>query len=284
MADRPFRDRSCFAPSKPARPHRAGSRTCDAVGQPQHEVRIRRPRPGATDTLLLDRIIRLPNARGVDHRHRIAVEIELHLDDIARGAGVRRHDRDLTARELIHQRRLADIRRSGDRDDETIAKPLAPPLPRQDFLDLGQQRFDLRQRRRDQFRRHVALVRKINSGFDQGRRFDDPRAPIARSVAKQSLQLAQRLAPLPIGVGMDEIVETFGLGQIELAVLESAPGKFAGLGRREHLRMRTAPRTKRPAPHARHGREIPRRLRRSRWPDPETTAPPHRRSAAGRHP
>jgi hypothetical protein len=30
---------------------------------------------------------------------------------------------------------------------------------------------------------------------------------------------------------MDEIVETFGLGQIELAVFESAPGKFAGLGR-----------------------------------------------------
>ena len=29
---------------------------------------------------------------------------------------------------------------------------------------------------------------------------------------------------------MDEIVESFGLGQIELAVLESAPGKFPGLG------------------------------------------------------
>ena len=27
---------------------------------------------------------------------------------------------------------------------------------------------------------------------------------------------------------MDEIVKTFGLGQIELAVLESAPGKFPG--------------------------------------------------------
>ena len=30
---------------------------------------------------------------------------------------------------------------------------------------------------------------------------------------------------------MDEIVETFGFRQIELAVLERAPGKFAGLGR-----------------------------------------------------
>ena len=43
--------------------------------------------------------------------------------------------------------------------------------------------------------------------------------------------MAQRLAALPIGVGMNEIVETFGLRQIELAVLESAAGEFAGLGR-----------------------------------------------------
>ena len=53
-------------------------------------------------------------------------------------------------------------------------------------------------------------------------------------VAEQSFQLPQRLAALPIGVGMDQIVETFGLGQIELAILEGAPGKFAGLGRRAH--------------------------------------------------
>ena len=145
MADRPLRDRSCFAPSRPAPCPRAGSATARQVGQPQHEVRIRRPRPGTTHALLLHRIVGLPNAGGVDHRHRIAVEIELHLDDVARGAGMRRHDRDLTARELIHQRRLADIRRPGDRDDEAIAKPFAPPLPRQHFLDLGQQRFDLRQ-------------------------------------------------------------------------------------------------------------------------------------------
>jgi hypothetical protein len=43
--------------------------------------------------------------------------------------------------------------------------------------------------------------------------------------------LAQRLAPLPIGVRVDEIVESFGFGEIELAVLEGAPGKFTGLGR-----------------------------------------------------
>ena len=44
------------------------------------------------------------------------------------------------------------------------------------------------------------------------------------------LQLPQRLAALPIGVGVNEIVEAFGFGEIELAVLECAAGEFAGLG------------------------------------------------------
>jgi len=52
----------------------------------------------------------------------------------------------------------------------------------------------------------------------------------SRAFTEQSLQLEQRLAPLPIGVGMDKIVETFGFGEIELAVLEGAPGEFARLG------------------------------------------------------
>ena len=53
-------------------------------------------------------------------------------------------------------------------------------------------------------------------------------------VAEQALQLAQRLAALPLGVGVDQIVETFDLGEIELAVLERAAGEFAGL-RRPHI-------------------------------------------------
>ena len=141
---------------------------------------------------------------------------------------------------------------------------------------------DLRKRRRDQFRRHIALVGKIDAGLDQRRSLDDLRAPVARAVAEQALQLAQRLAALPVGVGMDQIVETFGLGEVELAVLERAAGKFAGLGRPHIFASPTAPRTAPPAPRVRHGREIRRHPRRSRWPAPETRAPPRRRSAVGR--
>jgi hypothetical protein len=55
-------------------------------------------------------------------------------------------------------------------------------------------------------------------------------ASMIRFVAEQSLELAQRLTALTVGVGVDEIVEAFGFGEVELAVFERAPGKFAGLG------------------------------------------------------
>ena len=54
-------------------------------------------------------------------------------------------------------------------------------------------------------------------------------APCVRARAEQSLHLPQRLAPLHFRLGVDEIGDAFGGGQIELAVLERAPGEFAGL-------------------------------------------------------
>ena len=110
-------------------------------------------------------------------------------------------------------------------------KAFALALCRKHLFDLGQQRPRLRKRRRDQFRRHIALVGKIDAGLDQRGSLDDLRAPVARSVAEHALQLTQRLAALPVSVGMDEIVEAFGFGEIELAVFKRAAGEFAGLGR-----------------------------------------------------
>ena len=53
----------------------------------------------------------------------------------------------------------------------------APGLRRKDFVYLGQQRFDLCQRRREQFSGHIGFIGKIEPGFDQCRRLDDLFAP-----------------------------------------------------------------------------------------------------------
>ena len=193
-------------------------------------VGIRRTRPGAAYALLLHRIVGVANARGIDHRHRIAVEIELHLDHIARGASMRRHDRHLAPRQCIHQRRLADIRRAGNRNNEPFAQTFTSRRCRKGFLNLVAQRRNLRQRRRHQFFRHIAFVGKIDPRFDQRRGFNDLLPPASRFIAKHTLQLPQRLPPLLFGVRTNQIVEALGFGKIELAVFESAAREFARLG------------------------------------------------------
>ena len=64
------------------------------------------------------------------------------------------------------------------------------------------------------------------------------------------LQLPQRLAALAIRVGVNEIVEALGLGEIELAVLERAARELARLGRarirNSEIAARSAASTARP--------------------------------------
>ena len=91
------------------------------IDHPQYEVRLFRTRARPAHPLLLDGIIGLANAGGVDHRYRIAVEIELDLDHVAGGAGMRGDDRHLASRQLIYQRRFADVRRTRDRHHQPVA-------------------------------------------------------------------------------------------------------------------------------------------------------------------
>ena len=59
------------------------------VGEPKNEIRFTCPRPRPAHTFLFDGIVGLAKSCGVDDRHRIAIEIELNLDDVARRAGMR---------------------------------------------------------------------------------------------------------------------------------------------------------------------------------------------------
>ena len=49
--------------------------------------------------------------------------------------------------------------------------------------------------------------------------------------SERTSALAERLATLTLSLGVHEVGKAFGLGQVELAVLEGAAGEFAGLGR-----------------------------------------------------
>ena len=54
---------------------------------------------------------------------------------------------------------------------------------------------------------------------------------------QRAIHLLQRLAPLLVGLGRDQIGDALGFGEVELAVLEGAAGEFAGLGQPAHIQL-----------------------------------------------
>src|SRR2546423_954438 len=134
--------------------------------------------PAATDSpphaLLLDRVLAVAHAGGIQQRDRIPAQIEMHLDHVARGAGVRRHDRGLASRQPIEQARLAGIWRPGDGDREPLTQPLAAMRVAQRLLNLVKQFPRSMKRRAGQVLRHVGLGGKIDPRLDQRERADQP--------------------------------------------------------------------------------------------------------------
>ena len=226
----------------------------------------------------------------------------MHLDHVAGGAGDRRHDRGLTLRNAIEQRRLAGIGRPGDHHPQALAQALAARGAGKRRVDLVGQRPSERERAVDEILRHVAFVGKIDRGLDLRQRLDRARAPGLGAIAEQAAHLLQRLPPLRLGVGADQVGERLDLGEVELAVLEGAAGELAGLRhpqardpaeRRQrggdhgaaavelelgHVLAGLAARrreTTAPAP----DRSARRRRGRARWPAPPCAAPARGRSA-----
>ena len=67
--------------------------------------------------------------------------------------------------------------------------------------------------------------------FDQRERLDEPRAPGFRALAQKPLEVPERLPPLRLGLGIDEVREPLDRGQVEPSVLERAAGELAGFRR-----------------------------------------------------
>ena len=212
---------------------------------PQHQVRLGRPLPRAAHALLLDRIVAVADAGGVEQRHRIAVEIEMHLDHVARRAGDRRHDRRLAPGDPVEQGRLAGVRRPRNRHHQPVAQPLAARGARQRLA-----RFRRAARARSfsagatrSSGTSASSEKSIRASTSASASISRARQVSARSPSKP-LQLPIGLPALRFGLGADQIGQALDRGEIELAVLEGAARELAGLRRPQALDRARAP----PAP------------------------------------
>ena len=155
----------------------------------------------------------------------------MHLDDVARGARLLRHDGHVALGERIQQRRLAGIGRSGDDDAEAVAQALA-----------ARGRRDGARSRRASFATMASALTATSVATSPSSAKSSPastsacareqlrRASPRRACRSDAFRLRQRLTPLRLGLGIDEIGEALDLGEIELAVLEGAARELAGLG------------------------------------------------------
>ena len=205
-------------------------RRAGQVLQPEHKVGLAHAVEGAADAFALDRAFGLADAGGVDQDDGIAAEIEPHLDDVAGGAGLLRDDGGIAPGEHVHQAGLAGIGRSGDHHAEAVAQDLAA-------AGVGQMRGHFRDqhlhrglRGRGDGLGDVALIGEVERGLERGAGCDQPCAPAVIERPQPAIGLTQRLAPLGLGLGVDQVGEAFGGGEVELAVLEGAAGELARLG------------------------------------------------------
>src|SRR5215831_11304064 len=172
-----------------------------SIDDPQHEVCAGGLLARSPHAFAFDWIVRFPNAGGIEHRHGIAVEIEMQFEDIARGAGKWRHDRSLAARQPVEQRRLARIRRTRDGNAQAFAQTLA--LPRARLADLLGQRPDEFERTCHHVLWDILFIGEIDASLDQRQRLDQPLPPRLGAVAEQTLEVLVGLSALGLGFGRD---------------------------------------------------------------------------------
>ena len=253
--------------------HRAGrvARPRLRIDHHQRDVRARDGRPGPLDADRFDRVVGGAQSRGVDHRERNAVDLDLARDRVARRARNRRDDRDVLAGEPVEQARLADVGTPDQHHSEPVAQQRA----------LRRALAELRASApRSASSRPAASAARTKPMSSSGKSSDastsmrssisacDDRVDRAREFAREA---AHRGARRRRRRGVDEIGDALGLHEVELAVEERALREFAGLREAARPARRNA-QGRAAARRARRGPAVRGRLRRCRSAAPERRA------------
>ena len=184
------------------------------------------------DTLGLDVLGGVAQAGGVGQHHRPAMQVQMHLDDVAGGAGGGRHDGGLAPGQPVEQAGLARIGGADDGDMDAVAQPLAAPSLGKLAGHVGDQGRHRRGHLPHQAVGH-ALVREVDHRFHQGQGAHQLGPPAFGQTGQTAVQLAQRLTTLGGGFRIHQIGDGLGTGQVQLAVQKGALGKLARLGRHQ---------------------------------------------------
>ncbi len=143
------------------------SSACAAVGDENRDVGAREFRARAANAFLLDHVVGVAHASGVDERQADAIETDRFAQHVARRAGNRRDDRAFALGQRVEQARLADIGPADDHDVQSVAqhqpRRVAASSRRDLRLDGRELLAELRRAEEIDF-----FLGKIEGGFEPG--------------------------------------------------------------------------------------------------------------------
>ena len=197
--------------------------------QKQHDVGIGNGVPGTCNAHLLDHVLAVAQAGGVDDVDRYTFNLDGLLDLVTRGAGNGRHYGQLGTGQGVEERGLAGIGLPGNDHADAFAQQGALARLLQDQLQTGKDVVELALG--IGFLQEVDLFfGKIQRGLDQHAQVDEGVLDCMDAPGKYPGQRLAGTTRRRLGAGVNQVGNRLGLGQIELVVEEGALGKFTRLG------------------------------------------------------
>ena len=171
-------------------------------------------------------------ACGVDETDRDAVERERLFECVARGACDRRDDGAVAFEETVEEGAFAGVGAASDGDGRSVAQELAA-------LEGGSEGFEWRANSGDEVGdlrgwNDVDVVElaggEVHAGFEQGDEVKESFLCGSDAAGERPAELLSGDPSLMEGLGGDEVVDSFGLGEVDAAGEEGSLGKLAGVG------------------------------------------------------
>ncbi len=168
-----------------------------------------------------------PQPRGIGNSNRMTLQIQGHFQNIPSGSGLLRGDGHIPSGQRIEQGGLAGIRNTQQGHEISVAQSLTPATIRKLSLDLLNEFPKASRHGLEDLVRRIPFIGKVHLRFPMGQKSDQPIPPILNLVAQGPFRLADGLTSLRLRLGMNEIVNSFRLGQIQFAVKNGPPGEFS---------------------------------------------------------
>jgi len=153
-----------------------------------------------------------------------------HFNYVPCRAGLCRDDGRFAPGQPVEQGRFSGIGRADNGDTKAIPDALANAAITQRRADLRNHAVQLCKDRGCRVLRRIAFIREINRHFDQCQHARQLGTPARIGLRQSAAELSERLRLLRASLCFNDVGHTFGLGQVQLAGLESAPRVLTRLG------------------------------------------------------